>query len=134
MGNFKMMEICDGVDPIKRDPWESELRDDVDLWRELFLSNEADLLAWWISGHPATRPVAWWKFRCGMEPPEDQRGWLEDAKLLTPADLDEMTRRALWRIEYNRGRPPGTRCHVPDNDGLIAWCAARGLIQSELNS
>jgi hypothetical protein len=129
---FEAYHLCSGKNLVQcgDDP---PLRENPEVWRQLWDRHRDTLLNWWIREHPGSRPEAHWLFDHDMEPPEDEREYLAAHGLLTQDDIDGIRRKALELIRHNAVRDPSkpSTNFIPDRDGLLAFAQRHGLLTPE---
>ncbi|MGP0069675.1 MAG: hypothetical protein ACLQGP_39495 [Isosphaeraceae bacterium] len=138
MEAFEQSHICTGKSPIRGIPDQADLESNPPLWAQLWRSNRAELLAFWVDRHPGTRPPAFWKFQTAELPPrltdESETSFLDRMHLLGDDELFAIRRKALDLVEYNRGRSRKQtaggyyRDHFIEPSDLEVFAVDKGLV------
>jgi hypothetical protein len=76
--------LYDRQDPTEK-PWKDRFFMDREDYKKLWMGNRDDVLEWWATGRPCTRPSGWWRFEAmeQLSDGESQAAYLQRHGLLT---------------------------------------------------
>jgi hypothetical protein len=99
-------ELCTGRAQIRIG--KPDLQDDPAIWQSAWEATRDDALAYWIQGHPGSRPAAFWRFDCdaGLASGETEPELLHRLGLLESAELARIAAKTRVLAAFDRFHPP----------------------------
>ena len=136
MDGFDAMHILWGRNLI-RIGGVQDLKDTPELWKNVWLQSQSELLPEYVAKYPGRRPQVWWKFLPDGFPEltedESECEYLHKAGLLSAEEIEGIKAKALSLIEHNRGRDPNDwrSNFIGDMYGYVEFCVKHGLLSEQ---